>query len=272
MSALSPTPRSFPATPASSWAPRSVCPSATMDVTFTGSWYDETAEKEGANNLIADGCVLISQHADSMGAPTACEVAGVPNVSYNGSTIAACPNTFIVSSRIDWAPYYEYVINCVVNGEPDRRRLDRHPGHRLRRPDRRQRGRRGCRHRRRPSTRPRPRSRPAPCTCSTPPPSPSAARPSPATWPTWTPTPTTTPDTEAIVDGYFARERPSAPPRTSTSGSTASPCSTRRADLQVKPTGRLRHPAPRCCPQRTAQRSNPCRAVLWAIFNNPERT
>lgn len=96
---------------------KSVCPSVTMEVTFTGSWYDETAEKEGANKLIENGCKLISQHADSMGAPTACENAGVPNVSYNGSTISACPNTFIVSSRINWAPYYEMVINAVVNGE-----------------------------------------------------------------------------------------------------------------------------------------------------------
>ena len=96
---------------------KSVCPTVTMEVTFTGSWYDETAEKEGANKLIANGCKLISQHADSMGAPTACETAGVPNVSYNGSTVAACPNTFIVSSRINWAPYYEYVVNCVKNGE-----------------------------------------------------------------------------------------------------------------------------------------------------------
>ncbi len=96
---------------------KSVCPTVTMDVTFTGSWYDETAEKEGANKLIAGGAKLISQHADSMGAPTACETAGVPNVSYNGSTVAACPNTFIVSSRINWAPYYEYVVNCVKNGE-----------------------------------------------------------------------------------------------------------------------------------------------------------
>ena len=96
---------------------RSVCPSVTMDVTFTGSWYDETAEKEAANKLIEGGCKLISQHADSMGAPTACENAGVPNVSYNGSTVAACPNTFIVSSRINWAPYFEYIINCVANGE-----------------------------------------------------------------------------------------------------------------------------------------------------------
>ena len=96
---------------------RSVCPTVTMDVTFTGSWYDETAEKEAANTLIKNGCKLISQHADSMGAPTACETAGVPNVSYNGSTEAACPNTFIVSSRINWAPYYEYAITAVMNGE-----------------------------------------------------------------------------------------------------------------------------------------------------------
>ena len=96
---------------------KSVCPSVTMDVKFTGSWYDEQAEKEAAQALIAGGCVLISQHADSMGAPTACETAGVPNVSYNGSTVAACPNTFIVSSRIDWTPYFKYMITCVQKGE-----------------------------------------------------------------------------------------------------------------------------------------------------------
>ena len=97
---------------------RSVCPSVTMDVTFTGSRYDESAEREAANNLINGGCVLISQHADSMGAPSACEAAGVPNVSYNGSTAANCPETYLVSSRIDWTPYFVYAINCVINGEP----------------------------------------------------------------------------------------------------------------------------------------------------------
>ena len=96
---------------------RSVCPTATMEVTFTGSWYDETAEKEGANKLIANGCKLISQHADSMGAPTACETMGVPNVSYNGSTAAACPNTFLVSSRIDWTPYFKHAIECTRDGK-----------------------------------------------------------------------------------------------------------------------------------------------------------
>ena len=96
---------------------KSVCPTVTMDVKFTGSWYDEKAEKEAAQALIAGGCKLISQHADSMGAPTACETAGVPNVSYNGSTLSACPNTFIVSSRINWQPYFEYMIKCVLDGK-----------------------------------------------------------------------------------------------------------------------------------------------------------
>ena len=96
---------------------KSVCPDVTMDVKFTGSWYDEQKEKQAAQALIDGGCVLISQHADSMGAPTACENAKVPNVSYNGSTKAACPNTFLVSSRINWVPYFEYIITQVKNGE-----------------------------------------------------------------------------------------------------------------------------------------------------------
>ena len=96
---------------------KSVCPDVTMDVKFTGSWYDETKEKEAATALIDGGCDLISQHADSMGAPTACENAGIPNVSYNGSTEKVGPNTFIVSSRINWAPYFKYIIECAQNGK-----------------------------------------------------------------------------------------------------------------------------------------------------------
>lgn len=96
---------------------RYVCPDATMEVIFTNSWYDPTLEKEGATKLIADGCVLISEHADSMGAPTECEIQGIPFVFYNGSAADSCPNTYIVASRIDWAPYFTYIINCVENGE-----------------------------------------------------------------------------------------------------------------------------------------------------------
>ena len=91
---------------------KSVVENATMEVRYTGSWYDETAEKTTAEALIAAGCKLISQHADSMGAPTACETAGVPNVAYNGTT---GKNTFVIASRIDWVPYFEYMLDCVMN-------------------------------------------------------------------------------------------------------------------------------------------------------------
>ncbi len=97
---------------------RSVCPTATMKVRYTGSWYDQAKEQEAATALIEqDKCVLISQHADSLGAPTACELKGVPNVSYNGSTYSAGENTFIISSAIDWAPYFQYIIEQTVKGE-----------------------------------------------------------------------------------------------------------------------------------------------------------
>ena len=96
---------------------KSICPDVIMKVQFTGSWYDEKEEKAAAEALIAAGADLISQHADSMGAPTACENAGIPDISYNGSTVASCPNTFIVASRIDWAPYFEYIVNQKIAGE-----------------------------------------------------------------------------------------------------------------------------------------------------------
>ncbi len=96
---------------------KSVCPSVTMKVKFTGSWYDFDKEKAAAESLISEGCVLISQHADSLGAPEACEAKNVPNVSYNGSTIESGPNTYIISSKIDWTPYFEHMINCTMEGK-----------------------------------------------------------------------------------------------------------------------------------------------------------
>ena len=96
---------------------RYVCPTATMDVTFTNSWYDPTLEQEGAIKLINNNCKLISLHADSMGAPTECQNNGVPFVFYNGSAKDACPDTYIVASYINWAPYMIYSMQAAMNGE-----------------------------------------------------------------------------------------------------------------------------------------------------------
>ena len=95
---------------------RYVCPSVTMDVKYTNSWFDIAAEKETANALIAGGCVLVSQHADSEGAPKACEEAGVPNVAYNLDTREWGPNTALISSKINWTPYFEHIITATMNG------------------------------------------------------------------------------------------------------------------------------------------------------------
>lgn len=95
---------------------RSVCPSVTMKVTYTEAWFDIAKEKEAALKLIDDGCVLISQHADSEGAPKACEEKGVPNVAYNINTISMGPNTALISSKIDWAPYFKMIIETAFEG------------------------------------------------------------------------------------------------------------------------------------------------------------
>lgn len=97
---------------------RSIVPNVVMKVKFTNDWYSVKKESDTADYLIKEQhCAIISQHADSMGAPNTCEKAEIPNVSYNGSTAASCPKTFIVSSRINWQPYFELMIDAVTGGK-----------------------------------------------------------------------------------------------------------------------------------------------------------
>jgi len=96
---------------------KSVVSNVVMDVTFTKSWYSINDEEAGAKDLITRGAALISQHADSMGAPGECEKQGVPNVSYNLALNEDCPNTYVAMSKIDWAPYYENVVSSLYEGK-----------------------------------------------------------------------------------------------------------------------------------------------------------
>lgn len=94
---------------------KSVCESVTMEVRYTNSWYSPELEEAAARALISRGAKLISQHADSNGAPNACEDLEVPNVTYN---IAFSQNDYyLVGSRINWAPYYVYMMECVRDGK-----------------------------------------------------------------------------------------------------------------------------------------------------------
>ncbi len=96
---------------------RSEFPNVTMEVKYTGSWADQALEKETADALIADGCALISQHADTTGAATACEAAGVPHVGYNVGMLDVAPTCHLTSASIKWAPYYTYAAQCILDGE-----------------------------------------------------------------------------------------------------------------------------------------------------------
>ena len=96
---------------------RSQCPSATMEVIYTGSWSDAALEKSAAESLIADGCYLIGQHADTTGASQACEPMQRHIVGYNISMIPTAQNYALTSATNNWASYVTYAVQCVINGE-----------------------------------------------------------------------------------------------------------------------------------------------------------
>lgn len=101
---------------------QSIVPEAHMDVIYTNSWYDPTAEAEAANALMAKGAHIIGQHADSTGAPGAVEAALAAGtvaycVGYNIDMLAAAPNAALTSAQNNWASYYTYAFKAALAGE-----------------------------------------------------------------------------------------------------------------------------------------------------------
>ena len=95
---------------------KSQCPSATMEVQYTNSWADMSGEAEVAAKLIDDGCVLISQHADTTGAPSTCEDKKVPCVGYNVDMTTVAPDAALTSPTNNWGVYYTHAVQCVLDG------------------------------------------------------------------------------------------------------------------------------------------------------------
>ena len=95
---------------------KSVCNSTTMKVRYTGSWYDEQLEKKTAEKLIDDDkCKIISQHADSQGAPNVCESKGVPNVYYNGEN-TQLTKSYLISQKINYKPFFKIFVEKTQKG------------------------------------------------------------------------------------------------------------------------------------------------------------
>ena len=100
---------------------RSVVPEATMLVKYTDTWSDYALEKQVATELIDQGCVVISQHSDTVGPATACENAEgeipVYHVGYNQSMTDIAPTRSLVSCSVDYSYYFEQSVYALLHGK-----------------------------------------------------------------------------------------------------------------------------------------------------------
>lgn len=91
---------------------QSVYPNVAMEVMYTNSWFDIDKEGAAAEALIANGSVIIGQHADSTGAPAATQKqkdAGkiCYSVGYNIDMLATAPTAALTSATNVWKVYYK---------------------------------------------------------------------------------------------------------------------------------------------------------------------
>lgn len=101
---------------------KSVYADVTMEVQYTNSWFDLTGEGEAANLLVADGCVIIGQHADSTGAPSAVQAkleegTVCYSIGYNIDMLNVAPDAALTSATNNWSVYYEYAFKAHMDGE-----------------------------------------------------------------------------------------------------------------------------------------------------------
>ncbi len=101
---------------------QSIVPNVTMEVSYTNSWFDITMEAAAAEALMADGCVIIGQHADSTGAPSAVQAAQEKgtvaySVGYNVDMLSVAPDAALTSATNNWSVYYKYAFGAMLNGE-----------------------------------------------------------------------------------------------------------------------------------------------------------
>ncbi|MCR5774234.1 MAG: BMP family ABC transporter substrate-binding protein [Lachnospiraceae bacterium] len=109
---------------------RSVVPQAVMRVCYTQTWSSYPKEKAMAEQLIREGCVIISQHTDTIGPAIACEEtpadAPVYFVGNNQSMSEVAPGTSLVTTRICWDPYVLSAVDAVMSNKTIESTLSAH--------------------------------------------------------------------------------------------------------------------------------------------------
>ena len=100
---------------------RSVVSTAKMEVSYTHTWSSYALEESAAKRLIEDGCVIITQHTDTIGPAIACEESlsdrPVYFVGWGQSMSEVAPTTSLITSRICWEPYVLAAVEAVMKGK-----------------------------------------------------------------------------------------------------------------------------------------------------------
>ena len=91
---------------------QSVYPDVQMEVMYTNSWFDIDKEGAAAEALIANGAVIIGQHADSTGAPAATQKLKDSgkicySIGYNIDMLDTAPTAALTSATNVWKVYYK---------------------------------------------------------------------------------------------------------------------------------------------------------------------
>ena len=101
---------------------QSVVPNTVMEVMYTNSWFDIDKEGAAAEALVANGSVIIGQHADSTGAPAAVQKlldngTICYSIGYNIDMLATAPTAALTSATNTWSVFYKHAFETVMKGE-----------------------------------------------------------------------------------------------------------------------------------------------------------
>jgi basic membrane protein A len=93
---------------------QSVNPKIKTKVVWVDSWFDPPKEGEAATSLMNQGADVLLQNTDSPAVLQAAEKAGKFAFGWDSDMSAFAPKAHLASCVLNWAPYYEKVVNDVL--------------------------------------------------------------------------------------------------------------------------------------------------------------
>jgi basic membrane protein A and related proteins len=95
---------------------QSVNPDATVQVSWTKTWFDPTIEKEASESLLDAGVDVLAMHQDTTAAGVAAEARGAKWVGYNSDVKEAAPAAWLTAPTWNWGPFYVQTAKAFAGG------------------------------------------------------------------------------------------------------------------------------------------------------------